>query len=152
MFEGVSPESIPSLLLKSLDESNSETTRRSATESLRGMLHCVNVDVSEASPAAELFQYALSHFVSIAGPLKPNALSTAANALLTFSAAQVFKCSTEMQLDCVNFAVFLLGHEDRKISAEGRDLLNAVAVLAELRNNVDILVATNSAFALFPGS
>jgi hypothetical protein len=134
-----------------MDHNTPEAARRSAAGALRGMLHVVNVDIPEESLPTELFQRALSHFVSIVGPLRPKALFAAADALLTFPAAQAFRASTEMQLDSVSFAVFLIGHGDPEISAKGRELLKAVANLADLRNNVDVLVATSSAFALFPG-
>jgi hypothetical protein len=150
MLGGISPELIPSLLLNMVDQSASDASRRSIIETLRGMLHGVNIDVPDPSHPAELLERALSHFVSIVGALKPKALSAAANELLTFSTAEAFRCSTEMQLDCVSFGVFLLGEKDPGISAMGRDLLEKVAALTELRNNVDVLVATNTAFALFP--
>jgi hypothetical protein len=146
----VGPEVIPAFALIAADGAVPEDLCQLAIDKLRGLLVRANVALPDDPTELDILQCAIAHFMSILKDLRPVLIVDAAAAVRALAAAPLFQMSTELQLDCVSFAVFLLGRDDPDFGAMGRRLLETVHSLAEARGNMEVLVAANSVLALFP--
>ena len=97
----------------------------------------------------KLVIYAFHMFINMCEKYDNLICEDALDVILKLTDIQLFCMSTRMLLDSSNFALMFLESSD-ELKHKACDLLNRIHRIAEETNNVDVLVATNSIYELFP--